>query len=152
MALKIWQLISIVFSALVAGMFCGPWVALTRSITAFEPRQFLVIVRHLNRNMAQVMTIFMPLSLLSILPVLIISVVRHPATFFLSLTSFALFFVALLVTVIVEVPIVKQIDSWTVATLPGNWEQLRDRWSSFHLVRIVASIAGLVLLVAAAIF
>jgi len=63
-----------------------------------------------------------------------------------------LFLVTLLITTIVEVPIVKQIDSWTLATLPANWEQLRDRWSSFHLVRIVASIAGLVLLVAAAIF
>ena len=152
MALKVWQLISIVLSALVAGMFCGPWVALTRSITAFEPRQFLVIVRHLNRNMAQVMTILMPVSVLSILPVLFLSVVNHPATFFLSIASFALFIAALLVTTIIEVPIVKQIDTWTVATLPANWEQLRDRWSSFHLIRIAASIAGLALLAAAAIF
>jgi predicted histidine transporter YuiF (NhaC family) len=36
MTLKIWELVSIVLSALVAGMFCGPWVALSRSISTFK--------------------------------------------------------------------------------------------------------------------
>jgi hypothetical protein len=54
--------------------------------------------------------------------------------------------------VIIEVPIVQQIDKWTVSTLPGNWQQLRDRWGSFHLIRVTASIVGLALLAAGAIF
>jgi uncharacterized membrane protein len=152
MTLKIWELISIVLSALVAGMFCGPWVALSRSISTFQPEVFLAIVHRMNRNMAPVMTILMPAALLSIVPVLFISYNEQLRTFYLTLTGFALFIVALLVTMLVEVPIVKQIETWTVPTLPGNWQHLRDRWGVFHVIRIVASIAGLVLLVVGAIF
>jgi hypothetical protein len=62
------------------------------------------------------------------------------------------FAVALLVTVLIEVPIVKQITTWTVETLPENWTQLRDRWGSFHIIRVVAGVAGVAFLVAGAIF
>jgi hypothetical protein len=65
---------------------------------------------------------------------------------------FTLFLVALLVTILVEVPVVKQIVTWTVSTLPGNWQQLRDRWQAFPVIRVVASVAGLVLLLIGAIF
>jgi len=152
MTLKIGELISIVLSALVAGMFCGPWAALSRSISTFTPEVFLVIVHRMNRNMAAVMTILMPVALLSIVPVLFFSYNGRPETFYLTLIGFALFIVALLVTVLVEVPIVKQIETWTVSTLPGDWQQLRDRWGAFHVIRIVASLAGLVLLLVGAIY
>jgi uncharacterized membrane protein len=152
MALKVCELISIVASALVAGMFFGPWLALTRSIGSFEPEVFLAVVHRLNRNMAPVMTILMPVALLSIVPVLSISYGEQPKTFSFALTGFVLFTVALLVTMLVEVPIVKQIETWTVSTLPGNWQRLRDRWGAFHLMRIVPSMVGLVLLLVGAIF
>jgi hypothetical protein len=56
------------------------------------------------------------------------------------------------VTVLVEVPIVQAITSWTVPTLPADWAQLRDRWVSCHLVRVVAGVAGLGCLVGAVVF
>jgi uncharacterized membrane protein len=152
MALKLWEIGSILLSALVTGMFCGPWVALTRSMNTFEPEVFLPIVRRMNRNMASVMTVLMPAALLSIVPVLFLSYSRQPRTFYLTLTGFALFVVALLVTVRIEVPIVKQIEIWTVSTLPNNWQQLRDRWGAFHLIRIAASMAGFALLLGGAVF
>jgi CHASE1-domain containing sensor protein len=55
-------------------------------------------------------------------------------------------------TGLIEVPIVKRIRPWTVSTLPDNWQQLRDRWVSFHLIRVLGGFAGLALLVAGAIF
>jgi uncharacterized membrane protein len=85
-------------------------------------------------------------------PVLFFSYKEQTGTFYLTLIGVALFIVALLVTVLIEVPIVKQIVTWTPATLPANWQQLRDRWGAFHIVRVVAGIGGLVLLVAGAIF
>jgi hypothetical protein len=68
------------------------------------------------------------------------------------LAGFALFLAAVLVTIIVEVPIVKQIETWRVSNLPGNWQELRDRWLAFHVIRVLAAVAGLVLLLIAAIF
>jgi uncharacterized membrane protein len=150
--MKTWELASIVCSALVAGMFYGPWAALSRSMRTFAPEVFLAIVDRMNRNMAPVMTVLMPAALLAMIPVLIASYGTYPKVFSLYAAAFILFIVALAVTVLVEVPIVKEIVTWTVATLPANWQQVRDRWVRFHVIRVVAGLASLVLLLIAAIF
>ncbi|MBB5338404.1 anthrone oxygenase family protein [Tunturiibacter gelidoferens] len=150
--MKTWELVSIILSALTAGMFYGPWVALSRSMKTFPPELFLAIVDRMNRNMAPVMTVLMPATLLSIVPVLLLSYRERPIVCYLNAIAFALFIVALLVTVVVEVPIVQQIVTWTASTLPDNWLQLRDRWMRFHLVRVGAGLTSLILLLVAAIF
>jgi uncharacterized membrane protein len=150
--MKTWELISIVLSALVAGMFHGPWVALSRSMSSFAPEVFLAIVDRMNRNMAPVMTVLMPAALLSIIPVMLLSYRTQPLTFYLSAAAFVLFIVAVLVTVVVEAPIVEEIVTWKVSTLPGNWEEIRDRWTRFHIIRVVAGLVSVVLLVVGAIF
>ena len=150
--MKTWQLISIVLSALVSGMFHGPWVALSRSMKTFTPEVFLAIVDRMNRNMAPVMTVLMPAALLSIVPVLFLSYREQPRTFYLNAIAFALFIIALLVTVVVEVPIVEEIVTWTASSLPENWQQVRDRWLKFHIIRVIAGVTSVVLLVVGAVF
>ncbi len=118
----------------------------------FPPDVFLAIVDRMNRNMAPVMTVLMPATLLSIIPVLFLSCHVAPGTFYLNAAAFVLFIIALALTVLVEVPIVEEIVTWTVATLPGNWQQRRDRWMRFHIIRVIAGLASLVLLLVAAIF
>ena len=152
MMLKTCEFISILLAALVSGMFLGPWAALTRSMDTFPPEVFLPLVKRMNRNMAQIMTPLMPAALLAILPVLYLSYAMQPRTFYLTLAAFVLLLIALLVTMAVEVPIVRQISTWNLATMPDNWQQLRDRWGAFHLIRILAGLGALVLLAFAAIF
>jgi Domain of unknown function (DUF1772) len=152
MILKIAEIVSIVITALAAGMFFGPWLALTISIRTFAPDVFLAIVGRLNTNMARTMTALLPLALLSMIPVLFFSYRVQPNMFVTTLAAFALFVAALLVTMLVEVPIVQQIVTWTVPTLPDNWQELRDRWSAFHILRVVASLAGFVFLVVGAVY
>jgi uncharacterized membrane protein len=152
MTLKMWELISIVLLTLVSGMYWGPWLALSRSLATFEPEIFLPIVDRMNRNMAPLMTVLIPIALLATIPVLFLSYGERRETFFLTLTGLVLFVVTLIVTVLVEVPIVTQIATWTVPTIPDNWQQLRDRWGVFHLARIVPSLVGLVLLLIGAIY
>ena len=150
--MKTWELISIICSALVAGMFYGPWAALSRSMRTFTPEVFLAIVDRMNRNMAPVMTVLMPAVVLAMVPVLLGSYGTHPEVFSLYAAALVLFIVAMAVTVLVEVPLVKEIVTWTVGTLPPNWQQLRDRWVRFHIIRVVAGLVSLVLLLIAAIF
>jgi uncharacterized membrane protein len=150
--MKTWELISIVFSALTAGMFHGPWIALSRSMKTFSPEVFLEIVDRMNRNMAPVMTVLMPGTMLSIIPVILLSYRQRPMVFYLSTVALLLFLIALLVTVVIEVPIVQQIVTWTPSTLPKNWQQLRDRWMKFHVLRVIAGIASLLFLLVGAIF
>jgi uncharacterized membrane protein len=150
--MKTWQLISIILSALTVGMFHGPWIALSRSMKTFSPEFFLQIVDRMNSNMAPVMTVLMPGTMLSIIPVMLFSYHLRPMVFYMSAAALLLFLIALLVTVLIEVPIVQQIVTWTPSTLPGNWQQLRDRWMRFHVVRVIAGMASLICLLVAAIF
>ena len=57
---------------------------------------------------------------------------------FLSAGMLLLF--GIVITVVIEVPINKQIASWTPATIPENWMELRQRWLSFHNVRSAAGV------------
>jgi len=104
------------------------------------------------RNLAPIMPFLMPAAMLSLVPVLVLSYGERSQTFCLNLAALALFIIALLITLIVEVPIDNQIMKWTAATLPENWQQFRDRWETFHVIRTFASVAGLALVLIAALF
>jgi uncharacterized membrane protein len=43
-------------------------------------------------------------------------------------------------------PINNIMMSWTPATLPANWSQLRDQWWSLHISRSIAELVALVLI------
>ena len=150
--MKAAELLSILLNALVMGVFWGPWVGLTRSLATFEPSAFLAIGKRLNLNLAPLMTVLMPVALLSTVPTLVLSYGNQPITFATTLGGAVLFAIALVVTVAVEVPIAVQVKDWSTDTLPDNWRRLRDRWASVHIVRVLAGIAGLGLLVAGAIY
>jgi uncharacterized membrane protein len=149
--MKIAEVVSIVLLALVGGMYWGPWLALTRTMSNLKPAALLPVVEQLSKNMATIMTPLVPLSLLSTVPVLLLSFSKHHATFYLTLGALVLFVITLVVTLLIEVPIVKQIETWTPTTLPDNWEQLRDKWGSFHYLRVIPAIIGLGLMVAGAV-
>jgi hypothetical protein len=149
--MKAFEVVSITLLALLGGMYWGPWLALTRSLATFTPETLLVIVKRLSLNMAPLMTFLTPVALLSTVPILLLSYGTRPATFYLTLGGLALFAFTLLVTLLIEVPIVKRLEVPTVAALPANWRQLRDRWVAFHLFRVVPALAGLVLLLIGAI-
>ncbi|HEY4021466.1 MAG TPA: DUF1772 domain-containing protein [Pseudonocardiaceae bacterium] len=152
MAISSAELVNILLSALVTGVFWGPWVGLTRSVATFAPPAFLAIGHRLNLNLGPLMTVLMPIALLSAVPTLVLSFGTRPATFALTIAGLALYVVALLVTVIIEVPIANRIKSWTEPTLPTDWQSQRDRWASVHIIRVASGIVGLGLLVAGAVY
>ena len=152
MTSRILELLSILLAALVSGVFWGPWLAVSRSMSTFTPVVFLALVHRMDRNLGSVMGILMPVALVSMAAVLVDSYRARPETFYLTLSALVLFLMTLLVTALVEVPIVEKIRDWTVSTMPTDWRKLRDRWVRFHLLRVVGGLAGLALLVAGPVF
>lgn len=123
---------------LVTGVFFGPWFALTRSLGEFEAGEFIKITRTLSKNLGPTMRFLLPGS---ILMMILATFCREPATpFYLSLPAIALLLTSLIITVAVEVPIVKSIEHCTVATLPADWQARRDRWIRFHVLRTLAAL------------
>jgi hypothetical protein len=83
-------------------------------------------------NLGGPMAVLMPATLLSSIPVLVGFYRLHRRTgFYLMLAGVGLFAVALVITLTVNVPIDYDINRWTVETLPADWTDIRDRWSSF---------------------
>ena len=62
--------------------------------------------------------------------------------------AFVLMTIALVITLAVNVPIDRQIQSWTTAGLPPYWQAIRDRWEFFHGLRTLLSVAALTCLFA----
>jgi uncharacterized membrane protein len=153
LALRLLDILNITLAALVCGIFWGPWLALTRSMRTFTPEVFLPVVHRLDQNLGRVMQGLFPIALLSFVPVLVLDVVFGcRASLILGIVAFALFVLALVVTMVIEVPIVKRIRGWTLDTMPADWQAVRDRWVSYHLLRVIPGIAGVALLVAGALW
>ena len=51
---------------------------------------------------------------------------------------------ALIITVGFEVPLNKQIQSWTAGSAPADWTRIRDIWLQRHLLRTISAIASFV--------
>lgn len=147
--IKTWEILCIISTTLVIG-FSGPWAVMGRSFRSFHPKLFLGIIQYRSETMAPAMTILMPISVLSIVPLLIDSHGVSPTAFRLNLAALLLSILSAVVAVTLEVPIVNEIVTWTPSFIPKNWELRRDRWITVHTVRNAAGIASLLSLVLAA--
>lgn len=145
------EVIALVLAALVTGVFVGPWVALTRTLHTFEAPMFLLVTRRLSAGLGPLMTVLFPLELATLGFTAYLQLDAHVRGFAFTLAALVLYALTLVVTMVVEVPIVKQIESWTVPTLPEDWEAKRDRWQRFHLLRVVPGVLGLGLAVVGAV-
>ena len=149
-ALGIWQFVNIFLLSLVTGVFWGTWLGLSRSMASLSTATFLEVADAMIGNLGTVMAILMPAAILSTLPVLYLLSRRRPKAFYATLVGLMFFVVALLITLLIEVPLDLQFAQWTAATLPADWQQLRDRWEFWHVVRSWVSVAGLALMIAGA--
>jgi len=144
MKLKIIQFITLLLLLLVTGVFWGTWFSLSRSIEAFTPSAFLEIGKVIIKNVAWPMRFLMPASLLLMMVHLWIYPVKRSRAFAFYLKSFVLLVTVLLITLIELVPIDNQIKTWTLETMPSDWQQIRDRWELFHTIRTFLCIGGFI--------
>src|SRR2546421_5559814 len=149
MTAKMTQFITLVLVALVAGVFWGPWLGLSRSIDAFTPETFLAIGRTMIGNLAPVMPVLMLLAAASQLALLVLLYRQRSTGFPAVAIGFALFLTALLVTLLIEVPLDNQFKTWTLDSMPANWMELRDKWERFHVIRTFSVLVGMAMVIAA---
>jgi len=141
---KIIEFISVLFAALIMGVFWGTWFTLTRSLPDFSAAEFIHIGNVIIANVALPMSILMPASLLLMLIATWRAYRGNRPSFYFYLLAFLLMVASLIITVVVEVPIDNQIKTWTETTVPANWQMLRLRWEQYHTMRTFASIVSVV--------
>jgi uncharacterized membrane protein len=152
MTLKLTNFVALFLLALVTGVFWGTWFTLTRSIETFSPAEFIHIGKTIIANVAWPMRILMPACILFMLLSAWLYPEKKSPAFYFSVAACLLIILALLITLLVEVPIDNQIKTWTTETIPSDWGATRERWQSFHTARTVASLAAFGSLAIAIIF
>jgi uncharacterized membrane protein len=147
--IKAVQFVTLLLFSLVTGVFWGTWFSLSRSMAAITPGTFLEVGRLMIANLGGPMSVLMPSALLSalVLCVLLFRGRQRQANLFAS-AALVLMAVALVITLAVNVPIDRQIQSWTTAALPPDWKVIRDRWEFYHGLRTLVSLAALACLFA----
>ncbi|HEU5247648.1 MAG TPA: DUF1772 domain-containing protein [Candidatus Udaeobacter sp.] len=140
---KVTTFASIFLLALVTGVFWGTWFTLTRSIETFSAGEFIHIGQTIIRNVAWPMRILMPACIFFMIVSASLFTDKNSAAFYLSVTACLLIVIALLITLLIEVPIDNRIRTWTAETVPADWTTLRARWQIFHTVRTFVSLGSL---------
>jgi uncharacterized membrane protein len=126
---------------LVTGLFWGTWFALSRSIETFSAAEFIHIGKTIIQNVARPMRIIMPACILFMALTTWLYPSRKSLGFYLNALALLLILITLYITVGIEVPIDNQIKTWTAATVPSDWEKIRERWQFFHTFRTLTSLA-----------
>jgi uncharacterized membrane protein len=120
-------------------------------MTAYDAATFLADGKHMIANLAIVMRVLMIASGAVGLTVVVL-MFRRGATgaAWLALAGLLALIAVIIVTVAVEVPIDNRVTTWTSATLPADWQEIRSRWANAHTLRTFLSLAGLATAVGAA--
>lgn len=120
-------------------------------MTRYDATTFLADGKHMISNVATVVAVLMISSLVvGLVVVVLLFRARSTATGWLSLVGLLLMIAVLVITLAVEVPIDDLINTWTEATLPSDWEQIRARWVTFHALRRFLSLGAVAAAVGAA--
>lgn len=146
---KFLELITAILLILVAGVFWGTWFSLSRTMHLLPADIFIIIGKQIMNNVAVTMSIIMPASIVCMLILLIRSWKTRTLYFYCILTALILFVIALIITLAVEVPIDNQISTWTAATIPADWQHIRDRWEKYHTLRTFLTLGSVVLFITA---
>ncbi|HEY6685065.1 MAG TPA: anthrone oxygenase family protein [Propionibacteriaceae bacterium] len=90
-------------------------------------------------NLATIMAVLMISAVvIGLVAVVLLFRSRSTVAAWLAAIGLLLMIAVLVITLAVEVPIDNLIASWTEATLPADWQQIRARWSTFTLRTFVA--------------
>jgi hypothetical protein len=141
---KLIQLITGVLLILITGLFWGTWFSLSRTMYELSPETFITIGKQIIKNVALPMSIIMPASIIGLLFLCIMSWKTKSLYFYCIVVTLLLFIIALIITVSAEVPRDNQIKTWSAATIPLNWQFIRNRWEHFHTIRTFLSLSGIV--------
>jgi uncharacterized membrane protein len=150
MLVKLAQFLNIMLYALVAGVLWGTWLSLGRTMTRYDAATYLADGKHMIDNLATVMPVLMiSTGVLGLVVVFLLFRRGSTIAAWLALAGLLLLVAVIAVTLSVEVPIDNKTKTWTPATLPSDWEDLRARWAAFHTLRTFLSLAGLAAVVGA---
>ena len=145
-ALKYAHLINLILVSLLVGTEFAVSFFVHPVLSKLPQSVHLASVQVIGRILGKVMPIWMPLIIVSALPVLYFIGDINSAAFWLTAAGMLCIVLMLAISLFGNVPINKQVIEWNSQSPPDNWLELRNRWDSLHRIRVVLDIAALILL------
>lgn len=145
MVLKITRLISLLFTALIAGVAFCHVLELPNKLT-LPASTWLTVQQVLYRGFGA-KTSFIEVGAILSTIMLLFLVRKHRISFVLTLIASICLVAALVVWFMVVNPVNLKVDIWRLATLPADWELARNQWEYGHAIHAALFIIGLVALI-----
>ena len=145
-------LASILMTGVLAGVLLDFWLFTAPALRTFPGVEWTQFTQALDRQYLRPAPVLYTLVNVSAV-VAVAAWWRHrhrqrlPLLF--ALAALVLAAVATASTLAINVPINAEVLSWSPAAPPGNWEQVRDRWTLAHTIRTGLATAAFVLEAAA---
>lgn len=127
---------------IITGIYFGTWMAIVMSLRAFSAEEFILIGKVIVNNTSLLMQILMPFSIFMVLLCLWFYRFKKSIGFYLGLSSFLLLIITLLMTLLLLNPIERELNQWSLTSLPSNWELVRNKWQIFYGLRAMVSLWG----------
>ncbi len=143
MPLKTARFFNLVLMLLMTGTFWGTWFGLSPAKRTFSADVYTIVRQAENRAIGPVMPVLMVCVLLSTLVVLWLIRDRRRPAFALTLLAALCIVVAIASTLLINVPINTQTNTWSPAAPPANWMQLRDQWELAHTIRTALALISM---------
>jgi len=145
------QFTAIVLTALSMSVHFGTWLTEAPMRETNSGSVFTEIQKGRDRVAARVMPILENAAILFVAACVFFS---RTVLIAFSLSLAGLLFIAadMAVTLIYNVPINKQVQSWDTSAPPLVWPELRDRWEKFHTLRTAFIVAGFTLFASSVVF
>ena len=142
MATVIFRLINIILAALLAGVSFGIWMGFNP--LNLSPATYVEQQQNMLGGLSVLMVSLVFISTLVTIVSAFLQKKNKPV--FITLLIAAVFFIAcILITRFGNKPIDDVVLTWTADALPNNWQELRNKWWSLHIMRTIAEFIALLL-------
>lgn len=146
MELKLAHLVNIILVSLLVGTQFAVSFFVHPVLSKLAQSVHIASVQVLGRILDKVMPIWIPLIIVSSLPVLYFIGNTNAAAFWLTVAGTGCIVLILAITFLGNAPINKQVIEWNPQSPPDNWLKLRNRWDNLHRVRVALDLSALVFL------
>jgi uncharacterized membrane protein len=137
--------LSLVFTGLFAGFLLGILV-LELSLRSFDGGVYTQVQQVALVALPALASVLLLPAIITTGVVAVLAFRERGREFWLCVVALLLLVVALLITLIVNVPINLAEGSWSVSSPPLDWAQRRDLWQIGHAVRTGAALGAFLLL------
>lgn len=142
------QIVSLFLTALVAGSVFGIWRGYNPA--SFSATTFIEQHQNAVRGLNTLMPVLGALTILSTLTWAYLQRAEK-GNWYLLVVALVLLLASALVTRFGNQPINAQVMTWSPTAPPVGWQDLRDAWWRFHLIRTGSTILALLLLIIASV-